>query len=162
MHPPSLRHGIDIVENERIDLLLQRHGDRFLDRCYTERERQWAFDGLDAAEMARLAATPATALASEADAGAERRRQRNRRQCIERLSVRFAAKEAALKALGTGWRSGIAWTDVEVTRQPSGEPGIQLHGEAAAIADRQGLRTWTISLSHAGAYSIASVIALGG
>src|SRR5690606_18116699 len=51
----------------------------------------------------------------------------------ERLAARFAAKEAALKAIGTGWRSGIAWTDVEVVRLPAGEPTLRVSGRAAEV-----------------------------
>lgn len=79
----------------------------------------------------------------------------------ERLAVRFAAKEAALKAIGTGWRSGITWQDVEVTRLPSGQPGLQLTGQAAAIANDLGITRWLLSLSHTHSHAIASAIALG-
>jgi holo-[acyl-carrier protein] synthase len=77
----------------------------------------------------------------------------------ERLAARFAAKEAVLKALGTGWRGGIAWTDVEVVKEPSGRPGVALHGEALAAAGRLGVAHWHLSLSHAGGFSMASAIA---
>lgn len=79
----------------------------------------------------------------------------------ERLAARFAAKEAVLKALGTGWRGGIAWTDVEVERDAAGRPGVRLEGEAAAVATRLGVRAWHLSLTHAGGVAIASVIACG-
>lgn len=78
----------------------------------------------------------------------------------ERLAARFAAKEAVLKALGTGWRGGIAWTDVEVVKEPSGRPSVVLHGEAMRVASRLGIRGWQLSLSHAGGFSIASAIAM--
>lgn len=78
---------------------------------------------------------------------------------IERLAARFAAKEAVLKALGTGWRGGIAWTDVEVVKEPSGRPSVRLHGEAGATATRLGVGAWHLSLSHAGGFSMASAIA---
>lgn len=77
----------------------------------------------------------------------------------ERLAARFAAKEAVLKALGTGWRGGISWTDVEVVKEASGRPGVALHGEAKAVAARLGVVHWHLSLSHAGGFSIASAIA---
>lgn len=80
----------------------------------------------------------------------------------EHLAVRFAAKEAVLKALGTGWAGGIAWTDVEVTRSDAGRPGVRLHGLAAAKAGELGVRSWLVSLSHTERVSMASVIALGG
>ena len=85
----------------------------------------------------------------------------NGRRRVERFAVRFAAKDAALKALGTGWRDGIAWTDIEVVREPSGRPGLRLHGRAAAIAAEQGVVGWQISLTHTDAHAMASVIALG-
>lgn len=79
----------------------------------------------------------------------------------EHLAARFAAKEAVLKALGTGWAGGIAWTDVEVVTLASGAPSIQLHALAAEHAGHAGITAWVISLSHAGDMAIASVIALG-
>jgi holo-[acyl-carrier protein] synthase len=85
----------------------------------------------------------------------------NRRRAAEHLAARFAAKEAVLKALGTGWRSGIAWTDVQVTRAASGKPGIKLCGKAGRIADSMNIRQWLISLSHTRDYATASVIGMG-
>ncbi len=79
----------------------------------------------------------------------------------EHLAVRFAAKEAVLKALGTGWSQGIAWTDVEVTRDHAGRPGMMLHNRAAQLATEQGIATWLISLTHTEHYAMASVIAVG-
>ncbi|MBU3728738.1 MAG: holo-[acyl-carrier-protein] synthase [Phycisphaerales bacterium] len=76
----------------------------------------------------------------------------------ERLAARFAVKEAALKALGTGWRSGIAWTDVETRLEPSGAPVLHLHGRARELAAEQGLARWMVSISHAGGLATASVI----
>lgn len=79
----------------------------------------------------------------------------------EHLAARFAAKEAALKALGTGWRDGIAWTDIEVVRHPSGQPQLRITGQAQAVADEMGVRSWHVSLSHTAGHAIASVIAVG-
>lgn len=79
----------------------------------------------------------------------------------EHLAARFAAKEAVLKALGTGWAAGIGWTDVEVRREDSGRPGIVLSGHAARVAEGQGLRHWAVSLSHTEGLAIASVIGRG-
>lgn len=80
----------------------------------------------------------------------------------ERYAARFAAKEAVLKAFGTGWRDGIAWTDIEVVRQPSGEPTLKLTGKCAEVANSLGITDWLISISHAGetsgGYAMASVI----
>lgn len=80
---------------------------------------------------------------------------------IEHLAARFAAKEAALKALGTGWAQGLGWTDIEVTRQPSGKPGLVLHGRAAEVAAELGITAWLISMSHTESTAIASVIGFG-
>lgn len=77
---------------------------------------------------------------------------------FEHYAARFAAKEAVLKALGTGWSGGIEWTDVEVTRSVSGEPGIRLSGQAAQIALSLGITRWMLSMSHTGTHAISSVI----
>ncbi len=73
------------------------------------------------------------------------------------LAARFAAKEAVMKALGTGTR-GIGWREVEVTRKRTGEPGIALHGRAAERAARLGIDRIAVSLSHSRHYAVASVI----
>lgn len=77
---------------------------------------------------------------------------------IQRYAARFAAKEAVLKVLGTGWSGGIAWTDVEVGREPSGRPTVVLHGEAAVVSDRLGIEHWHLSLSHLAGHALASAI----
>jgi holo-[acyl-carrier protein] synthase len=86
-----------------------------------------------------------------ADAGGVRR--------AERYAARFAAKEAAMKALGTGWRSGIAWTDAEVVHGADGAPTLRVHGRLAEIAAERGIDAWLISLSHTDELAMASVIA---
>ncbi len=80
---------------------------------------------------------------------------------IERFAARFAAKEAALKALGTGWADGIAWTDVEVVLAPSGAPSVRLAGKAEKLAQELGITEMLISLSHTSTNAMASVIAVG-
>lgn len=77
---------------------------------------------------------------------------------IARLAGRFAAKEAASKALGTGWR-GIGWKEIEIVRQPSGAPGLRLYGRAAALAQASGLHCWEVSVSHEHEFATASVLA---
>ncbi len=77
---------------------------------------------------------------------------------VEHLTGRFAAKEAVLKALGTGWSGGIAWTDVEILAT-AGPPSVRLHNEAARIASARSITTWHLSISHAGGLAIASAIA---
>lgn len=88
------------------------------------------------------------------DSGDSRRRN-------EHLAARFAAKEAALKAIGTGWSQGIAWTDVEVVRLESGKPELRVTGRAAEIAASMGIDRWFVSLSHTDNAAIASVIGEG-
>ncbi len=79
---------------------------------------------------------------------------------IERLASRFAIKEAVLKALGTGWGDGIAFTDVEVMSQRTGAPSVVLHRRLVAIANEQGIDRWLVSSSHTATVAMASVIAL--
>ncbi len=76
----------------------------------------------------------------------------------ERYAARFAAKEAAFKALGTGWRAGVRWLDVEVTNLPSGKPEILLHGRAGELAHEMGVKRTSLTISHADRYAIAQVI----
>ena len=81
--------------------------------------------------------------------------------CRERapnLAARFAAKEATMKALGTGVK-GVSWKDIEVTRRQSGAPGIQLYGRAEKRAQKLGITEISISLSHSKEYAVAFVIA---
>jgi holo-[acyl-carrier protein] synthase len=77
---------------------------------------------------------------------------------VERYAARFAAKEAAMKAIGTGWNHGVAWRDVEVCRQPGGRPTIAFHGKAAEFAAKLGAVHVALSLSHTKEYAIAQVI----
>ncbi len=77
---------------------------------------------------------------------------------IEHLAGRFAAKEAVLKVLGTGWRDGIAWTDVEVRNAPSGQPKVHLSGKCKEVADEMGLASILLSISHIETHAIASAI----
>jgi holo-[acyl-carrier protein] synthase len=76
----------------------------------------------------------------------------------EHMAARFAAKEAVLKALGTGWRGGIAWTDVEVVKDISGQPRIALTGECLRIASEMGIARWHLSISHIESHAMASAI----
>jgi len=77
---------------------------------------------------------------------------------FERYAARFAAKEAGMKALGTGWRGGIAWRDFEVANLPSGRPTLQFHGRAAQIAAKLGVRNIALSLTHTREQAMAVVI----
>jgi holo-[acyl-carrier protein] synthase len=77
---------------------------------------------------------------------------------VERYAARFAAKEAAMKALGTGWNRGVRWRDVEVSRRPGGRPTMKFYGTAAEVASQLGTRNIALSLSHTPEHAIASVI----
>jgi len=125
---PIIGQGIDAIDVDRIARLLERHGERFLERCFTPGERAYA--------------------------DSSRRR-------VEHYAARFAAKEAILKAIGTGWSRGVDWKDAEVTREPSGRPGVRLHGVAARIATELGVTRWSLSLSHTATHAFASAIAEG-
>ncbi|MGA2491013.1 MAG: holo-ACP synthase [Anaerolineales bacterium] len=117
-----LKTGIDIIEIPRLQAALDRHGERFLKRVFTERE---TFE-----------------CRGQADA----------------LAVRFAAKEAASKALGCGI-GPISWHDIETLHKCSGEPYLILHGAAEKIAKELGLAVWAVSLSHSRENAIAVVVA---
>lgn len=123
---PIIGHGIDVVEIARISDMLDRHADRFLDRCFTPGEQAYAAD---------------------------------RKRRAEHLAGRFAAKEAAMKAIGTGWRSGIAWTDIETIIEPSGAPRLVVHARVNEIATDLGVKRWHVSISHTDTLATASVIA---
>ncbi|MEL7472864.1 MAG: holo-ACP synthase [Planctomycetota bacterium] len=84
----------------------------------------------------------------------------DKKRRFEHLAARFAAKEAALKAIGTGWRSGIAWTDIEVRSLASGEPALSVYGRAGELAREKNIDRWLISLSHTETLAFASVIGL--
>jgi holo-[acyl-carrier protein] synthase len=77
---------------------------------------------------------------------------------FERYAARFAAKEAAMKAIGTGWRSGVRWQDFEVTNLRSGRPALEFHGVAARAAERLGVHLVSLSLTHTAAMAMALVI----
>jgi holo-[acyl-carrier protein] synthase len=77
---------------------------------------------------------------------------------FERYAARFAAKEAGMKAIGTGWKRGVRWRDFEVTNLPSGKPTLAFHGQAARIAERLGVKAVSLSLTHTAATGMAMVI----
>lgn len=119
-----LKTGIDIIEIPRIQAALDRHGEHFLKRVFTDLEIYECQGRADA------------------------------------LAARFAAKEAASKALGTGI-GPIAWREVETLHKWSGEPYLILHGSAERIARVRGLTTWAVSLSHSRDNAVAVVVASG-
>lgn len=108
------RIGLDLVELERIELLLARHGDRFLARICRDGEV------LDRIGEAR----------------------------IQHVGGLFAAKEAVLKVLGTGWARGLAFRQVEIHRDEAGAPSVALHGAAITRARELGIDTIHLSITH--------------
>ena len=85
---------------------------------------------------------------------------RARRNCYEHMAARFAAKEAVLKALGTGLGSGMRWTDVEVVNEEGGRPYVRLGGAVAAFAERHGVQQLEVSLSHTTGLALAQAMAV--
>ena len=77
---------------------------------------------------------------------------------FERYAARFAAKEAGMKAIGTGWKRGVRWQDFEVVNLPTGRPTLRLHGVAAEFAKRLGVRNISLSLTHTAEMAMAHVI----
>ncbi len=122
-----IAHGIDLVDFPRIEDMIERHGDRFLARVFTEAEQAYA---------------------------------RGKRNPVEKYAGRFAAKEAILKLVGTGWRGKIAWTDIEVTNNPSGQPEVTLSGEVQRIAEGLGIERISLSITHTANFAIASAVAV--
>ena len=120
-------HGIDLVDFPRIEEMVRRHGERFLNRIFTTTEQAYA---------------------------------RKNKNGIEKLAGRFAAKEAILKLLGTGWRGKIAWTDIEIVNNQAGQPEVTISGEVKKIADTFGIKHISISITHTANFAIASAVAL--
>jgi holo-[acyl-carrier protein] synthase len=86
----------------------------------------------------------------------------SRKQATQHFAGRWAAKEAILKALGTGWRKGISWRDIEVRNDPSGRPIVGLRGGARDIVEQRGIREMLVSISHCRSHATAYALALGG
>ena len=82
----------------------------------------------------------------------------SKQNAAERFAARFAAKEAGMKAIGTGWRRGVTWKDVEVRREPGGRPTIAFSGKAAEFAAKLGMTGASLSISHTKEHAIAQVI----
>ena len=85
----------------------------------------------------------------------------DRKRCTEHLAGRFAVKEAVMKVLGTGWRGGIAWTDIEVSNDPLGRPEVVLSGRCRELADEMGLETILVAITHVETMAMASAIGCG-
>ena len=120
--------GTDIVEIERIRSMIERHGNHFLQRCYTVGEIEYA--------------------------------QRHRDAAV-RFAGRWAAKEAVVKVLGTGFVEGITFHDVEIIPLYTGQPTVKLTGEAARIAEAMNISEVKLTISHAREYATATAIGLG-
>jgi holo-[acyl-carrier protein] synthase len=88
----------------------------------------------------------------------ERKYALSKANWAERLAARFAAKEAGMKAIGTGWSHNVNWRDLAVVNEPSGRPTLQLSGAAADIACKLGVKTLSLSLSHTAEVAFAVVI----
>jgi holo-[acyl-carrier protein] synthase len=117
--------GVDLCEVARIKIAMGRHGERFKNRVFTDREIRYAD---------------------------------SKANSFERYAARFAAKEAGMKALGTGWRGGLGWRDLEVTNLPSGRPTLSFHGRAEEIAKKLGVHNISLSLTHTADQAMALVI----
>lgn len=120
--------GTDIIECLRIAQMIDRHGELFIQRVYTEHEIAYC--------STKKAAT-------------------------QHYAGRWAAKEAVLKALGTGWVRGISWRDVEVRNKVGGAPTVALCGGAKEVLERSGIARMHISISHCRSHAIAYAIAEG-
>jgi holo-[acyl-carrier protein] synthase len=117
--------GTDLAEVGRIRQSVAEYGDRFLNRVFTQVERDYAM---------------------------------RKKNFPERLAARFAAKEAGMKAIGTGWRMGVTWQDFEVANEPSGRPTLRLSGVAARRAAELGAKRISLSLTHTAETAFAVVI----
>jgi holo-[acyl-carrier protein] synthase len=120
--------GTDIVEIVRIGQMIERHGELFLQRVYTEEEIRYC---------------------------------QRRKECYQHFAGRWAAKEAVMKTLGTGWVRGVGWQNIEVLTKKSGQPTIHIRGSAVDLARKMGIQEVLITISHCRAYATATAVALG-
>lgn len=117
--------GTDIVEIVRIGRMVERHGEFFLNRVYTEEEIRYC---------------------------------QRRKHSYEHFAGRWAAKEAVMKTLGTGFTRGVGWQDIEVCSKKSGQPTIVIRGGARDHAERLRIDEILITISHCRAYATATAI----
>ncbi len=120
--------GTDIIECLRIAQMIERHGELFINRVYTQHEIQYC---------------------------------QSRKMATQHFAGRWAAKEAILKCLGTGWRKGISWRDIEVRNQPGGKPVAVLRGGARDVVEQLGITQMLISISHCRSHATAKALAQG-
>jgi holo-[acyl-carrier protein] synthase len=119
--------GTDIVECLRVGRMIERHGELFLNRVYTDREIRYC---------------------------------QRRKHATEHFAGRWAAKEAILKCLGTGWGRGLCWTDIEIRNDLAGKPSVVLGGATREHAQGIQISQVLISISHCRAYATAYALAL--
>ena len=119
--------GTDIIEIVRIGQMIERHGELFLNRIYTEEEVRYCS---------------------------------RRKESYQHFAGRWAAKEAVMKALGTGFIRGIRWQDIGVYSQKSGRPIVQLKGGAADLSEKMGIEEILLTISHCRTYATATAIAI--
>jgi len=119
--------GTDIVEIVRIGSMIERHGELFLQRVYSEKEIAYC--------------------------------QRHK-EAMQHYAGRWAAKEAIMKTLGTGFTKGVGWTDIQIVNQQSGKPIVELSGGALRVSKLRGIDEVLITISHCKAYATATAIAL--
>ena len=120
--------GTDIVEIVRIGEMIERHGELFLQRVYTEREVAYC---------------------------------QKRASSYQHFAGRWAAKEAVMKALGSGWAKGIAWRDIEVVSLPNGQPRVIVYGAVKELSDQAGISRYLLSISHCRSHATAAAVAVG-
>lgn len=117
--------GVDIIKISRIEKVIKKWGDRFIDRVFTADEKAFCL---------------------------------KRVKSYSAFALRFAAKEAFSKALGTGMRQGVFWRDIEVFHYKSGKPGLNVYGTSASLCEKEEIKSFQISLSDEDEYGIAMVI----
>ena len=118
--------GNDLVQLSELRAVLERRGERFLDRILTSAEKAYC---------------------------------QRKHAMLESVAARFAAKEAVMKCLGTGWSQGVSWREIEVVRERGGPPRIALHGRTAEVARQRGIGRILITLTHTGDYAEAVALA---
>jgi holo-[acyl-carrier protein] synthase len=120
--------GTDIVECLRIAQMIERHGEQFINRVYTDREIEYC---------------------------------RARRMATQHFAGRWAAKEAVMKALGTGWIRGINWRDIEIGNDAGGRPVVSMRGGVRDVVESLEISEMLVSISHCRSHAVAYAIAVG-
>ena len=131
----KVKIGTDLCDPARIEKVFRRYGKKFVTRILTQEEIEILEFGFNHKSF-----TPSLS---------------------HRLAARYAAKEAAVKVLGTGISEDVGFHDIQILKSPNGAPQIKLLNKAKKIADEQGLASWEISISHEKKMSIAVVVAYG-